>query len=131
MKPLAELFQTADWKTEKHMPVIECPSEVKAGEAFQLVASVGKEIAHPNTTDHHIVWIAIYYQPDGDKFPLEIGRTDFTAHGQSPLGPNMGSAYTQPQIRLTLKLGKSGALYAVSMCNIHGLWQSAAAIAVS
>ena len=131
MRQFAELFQTADWKTEKHVPVIECPSEVKTGEAFQVVVSVGKEIPHPNTTEHHISWIAIYYQPDGDKFPLEIGRADFTAHGESPLGPNQGPVYTQPQVRLTLKVSKSGSLYAMSMCNIHGLWHSASEVKVA
>jgi superoxide reductase len=31
MKQFGELFQTADWKAEKHVPVIECLDQVKAG----------------------------------------------------------------------------------------------------
>jgi superoxide reductase len=54
MKGLGELFQTADWKTEKHVPVIECADQVKAGEFFPVKVTLGKEIAHPNTTEHHI-----------------------------------------------------------------------------
>ena len=35
MKQFGELFQTADWKTEKHVPVIECSDRVKAGEILE------------------------------------------------------------------------------------------------
>jgi superoxide reductase len=51
MKAFGELFQTADWKTEKHVPVIECQDRVKAGELFPVKVTLGKEIAHPNTTE--------------------------------------------------------------------------------
>jgi superoxide reductase len=68
MKKYSELYQTADWKAEKHVPVIDCQDEVKSGEFFIATVSVGKEIAHPNTTEHHIRWISLYFLPDGDKF---------------------------------------------------------------
>lgn len=48
------LFKEADWKKEKHVPVIESPDKVKKGEFFEVKVSLGKEIAHPNTTEHHI-----------------------------------------------------------------------------
>ncbi|MEI6156966.1 MAG: desulfoferrodoxin family protein, partial [Atribacterota bacterium] len=32
MKIFGELFQSADWKQEKHVPVIEGPDSVKKGE---------------------------------------------------------------------------------------------------
>lgn len=57
---LSERIQSADWKTEKHVPVIECPERVKADELFEVKVSLGKEIAHPNTTEHHIRWIKIF-----------------------------------------------------------------------
>lgn len=57
---LSERIQSADWKTEKHVPVIECPDRVKADELFEVKVSLGKEIAHPNTTEHHIRWIKIF-----------------------------------------------------------------------
>jgi superoxide reductase len=130
MKALSELFQTADWKTEKHVPVIECPDHVKAGEPFAVTLTVGKEIAHPNTTEHHIRWIALYFQGEGDKFPYEIGRADFAAHGEAAAGANQGPAYTHPAATLWVKLSKPGVLYAASYCNIHGLWQGSRAVSV-
>jgi superoxide reductase len=124
MKPFGELYQSADWKTEKHVPVIECADEVKAGEMFIVTVSVGKEIAHPNTTEHHIRWISVYFQADGDKFPYQVGHFEFTAHGESAEGPNKGPVYTNHEVAVTLKISKPGTLYATSLCNIHGLWRS-------
>jgi len=127
---LSERIQEADWKTEKHVPVIECPEEVKADELFEVKASIGKEIAHPNTTEHHIRWIDLFFHPEGEKFTYHLGRYDFAAHGESVEGANQGPAYTEPVATATLKLTKSGTLYALALCNIHGLWQSAKEIRV-
>jgi len=88
---LGELLQEADWKKEKHVPVIECPAAVKADTMFDVKVGVGKDIAHPNTTEHHIRWIILYFLPKGEKFPYQIGRYEFTAHGESVQGPNTGS----------------------------------------
>jgi desulfoferrodoxin (superoxide reductase-like protein) len=78
MEKLGERVQTADWKQEKHVAAIECPSQVKSGELFEVKVSLGKAVAHPNTTEHHIRWI-----------------------------------------------------HALSLCNIHGLWESAKEIKVA
>jgi superoxide reductase len=86
MKPFGEVYQTADWKTEKHVPVIECPDQVKAGELFTAKVAIGKEVAHPNTTDHHIRWVCVYFLPEGEKFAYEVGRFEFSAHGESTEG---------------------------------------------
>ena len=59
----SDVIQSADWKTEKHVPAIEAPATVKAGEVFNVTVSVGKEVAHPNTTEHHIRWIRLAYKP--------------------------------------------------------------------
>jgi superoxide reductase len=131
MKQFGELYQTADWKTEKHVPVIECPDTVKAGEIFPVKVSLGKAVAHPNTTDHHIRWITVYFQPDGEKFACEIGRFEFTAHGESAEGPDKSTVYTNHEVSLSMKTGKPGVIYAASLCNIHGLWRSDKAIKVS
>jgi superoxide reductase len=131
MKTFGELFKTADWKAEKHVPVIDCPEQVKAEEAFGVTLTVGKEIAHPNTTEHHIRWVVLYFQGQEDKFPYEVGRVDFTAHGESVAGANQGPAYSHPQATIWLKLAKSGTLYAASYCNIHGFWQGSREIVVS
>jgi superoxide reductase len=124
MKPFGELFQSADWKTEKHIPVIECADQVKAGELFPVKVTLGKEIAHPNTTDHHIRWISVYFHPDGEKFPYQLGHFEFTAHGESVEGPDKSSIYTHHEVSLSVKTGKPGTIYATALCNIHGLWWS-------
>jgi len=117
-------IQEADWKTEKHVPVIECPDEVKENELFNVKVSVGKEISHPNTTEHYIKWIKLFFQPDGDKFTYTLGEFEFSAHGESIDGPNQGPLYTHHEITAVIKTSKPGTLYALSYCNIHGLWRS-------
>lgn len=121
---LKDLFQSADWKTEKHVPVIEAPDKVKKGELLRVTATVGKEIAHPNKTEHHISWIEVYFQPVGEKFPYQIGRAEFSAHGASVQGPDTSSVYTHHEAVLSFKTDKPGVIFASSYCNIHGLWQN-------
>ena len=121
---IGEKYQQADWKTEKHVPVIDCPGEVKADELFEIKVSVGKEVAHPNTTEHHIRWITVFFAPTGDKFIYELGRFEFNAHGESAAGANEGPLYTHHAVSAWAKIGKPGTIYATSLCNIHGLWES-------
>jgi superoxide reductase len=124
MAKMCEVFQEADWKQEKHVPVIEAPEIVKKDEAMKVMVTVGKEIAHPNTTEHHIEWISVFFQPEGEKFPHTIGRFNLGAHGASAEGPNTSTIYTDPEIMCTLKTSKPGTIMATSFCNIHGLWSS-------
>ena len=131
MKEFGELFQSADWKTEKHVPVIECADQVKAGELLSVKVAVGKEVAHPNTTEHHIRWISVYFLPEGAKFAYEIGHFEFSAHGESTDGPNQGPVYTNHEVAISMKISKPGTIYATSFCNLHGLWQSAKEVKVS
>ena len=130
MARIGESYQTADWKTEKHVPVIECPDQVQADAPFKITASIGKEVAHPNTTEHHIRWIQLYFKPDGDKFTYQVGSFEFTAHGESAEGPNTGPVYTVHSVTATMKIKKSGTIFATSLCNIHGLWENSKAIKV-
>lgn len=131
MSGIGEKIQTADWKSEKHVPVIECPDEVQADTVFEAKLTLGKEVAHPNTTAHHIRWITLYYQPEGDKFVHEVAHLEFTAHGESTEGADAGPVYTHHTATTALKISKSGTLHAVSYCNIHGLWQFSKDIKVS
>lgn len=124
MGKLNNLFQEADWKAEKHVPVIEAPAKIKKQETVSVTVSVGKSIPHPNTTEHHIRWIEVYFHPNGEKFPYQIGRFEFNAHGESAQGPNMSTVYAQPAIVCSFKTEKSGTILASSYCNIHGLWQN-------
>lgn len=125
-----DVIQSADWKSEKHVPVIEAPAMVKVGEAFKVAVSVGKEIAHPNTTEHHIRWIRLCYKPMDGKVVYDLGFFEFNAHGESVEGANQGPVYTMPVCEAQVKLGKSGTLLAASYCNIHGLWESSVEIKV-
>jgi len=124
ISPIGERVGKADWKTEKHVPVIECDSVVKADVMFDVKVSVGKEIAHPNTVAHHISWIALYFHAEGEKFIHQIGRVDFMAHGEAIEAPDAGPVHTHHQAVFTMSTKKSGKLLAVAMCNIHGLWES-------
>ena len=131
MKKFGELFQTDDWKKEKHVPVIECPEQVKADELFSVKVTLGKEIAHPNTTEHHIRWISVYFQPEDEKFTYQVGHFEFCAHGESTKGANQGPVYTNHEVSVSLKVSKPGVIYATALCNIHGLWQSEKELKVS
>lgn len=130
MKTLQELIQTADWKSEKHAPVFEIPEKVKKGEKVMITVSVGKEIPHPNTTEHHIEYIEVFFLPEGMKNPLHVGRFEFSAHGASTEGPNTSTVYAEPVVSFAFKTEKPGTFYAFSFCNIHGLWGGTAELKV-
>lgn len=122
MKDISNMFQSADWKKEKHVPVIDAPDRTGKGQDVTVKVTVGKEISHPNTTEHHIAWINLFFHPEGDKFPYNLGRFEFLAHGASTEGPNTSTIYTHPAVTVTFKTDKPGTIIAVSSCNIHGLW---------
>lgn len=118
---IGELIQSGDWKGEKHVPVITAPASVKAGESVEVKLGVGEAVAHPNTPEHFIAWIKLYFKPASSKFAVELGELKFTQHGEGAPAPT-GT--------VTAKLKESGTLIAVSYCNIHGLWESSAEIKV-
>ncbi len=130
MEKIGDLFKSSDWKKEKHVPVIECPEEVAAGELFQVKVTLGKEIPHPNTTEHHIRWIQLFFMPEGDNFPYQIGHFEFNAHGESVKGANEGPVYAEPTVIADFKIKVSGKFFAMAYCNIHGLWEGSTAITV-
>jgi len=130
MKKFGDVFQTADWKKEKHVPLIECPDSVKSGEMFDITVTIGKEVAHPNTTDHHIRWIQVFFQPAGGKFTYQLANCEFAAHGESTEGADKGPVYTNHSATITVKLNQPGTIHALSFCNIHGFWENSRDIAV-
>ena len=131
MSNLSEYVKSADWKSEKHVPVIESPDTVKAGEWFAISVTVGKEIAHPNTTEHHIAWVVVHFLPAGGKVTFEIARVAFSAHGQSATGPNLGPVFADSTLTVRAKVTTGGTLFATADCNIHGLWESNKALTVA
>jgi len=131
MEKLSDRIQSADWKNEKHVPVIECPDEVEADTFFDVKVSIGKAVGHPNTTEHHIRWISLYFRPEGEKFTHQVGHFEFSAHGESTGGANEGPVYTNHQAAASMKTTAPGTLLALSYCNIHGVWESAREISLA
>lgn len=111
------------------MAATECRNRVKADEPFIVWIRLGKGMAHPNTTEHHIRSIELHFLPDGDTAPYQIGTFEFTAHGESSEMPDEGSLFIH-EAGASMKTGKSGKLLAQVYCSIHGLWQSSKSVKV-
>lgn len=116
---LGKLYQSGDWKGEKHVPVIHAPEAAKAGEEIGVRVVIGEEIPHPNVFEHHIVWVKVYFKPENGKFPVEIATHNFSAHGESDL-------LTSFDVYTKFTVPSAGTIYATSYCNIHGLWENCA-----
>ncbi len=119
---LGNTIQTADWSVEKHVPVISCPETVSPDEPFDVSLELGKAVDHPNTTEHHIRWMALYFQAEGAESVYDLAKVEFNAHGESVQGADMGPAHTQHKACASVSLNKGGTLHALAYCNIHGLW---------
>ena len=97
-------------KKETHMPKIEAPDTVKKGEPFQVTVRVGP---HPNEAAHSIRRVELWFAEEGRAFnPIHIA-TVFLEPG-----------YGEPVVTFTVKLEKSGTLYALAYCNLHGVWEA-------
>ncbi len=129
MESIKNMFQSADWKSEKHAPVIESAKAEKEN-VFTITLTVGKQIPHPNTTAHHISNMELYFLPEGAKFPVHIARAEFASHGASAEGADSSGVYTPSTAVFSLKTEKPGTLLATSYCNIHGLWESSASLSL-
>ena len=104
-------------KIETHTPKIEAPSSVKAGEPFEIRVSVGP---HPNTLEHSIRRIEVYVSEENRPFnPVLLTTVSFTP------------VYSDPNLRLGLKLSKSGTIFVLGYCNLHGLWEGRKEIKVA
>lgn len=123
MKKIGDLYQSGDWKGEKHVPVIHAQESIKAGEEVDLRVIIGEEIPHPNTLEHHIVWVKVYFLGEASKFPVEIGTYNFSAHGEDGL-------FTSADVNTKFTTEKSGTIFATSYCNIHGIWENSQEIKV-
>ncbi len=108
----AEILKSADSEgKEKHVPFIEVlKGHGDQGENLVHVV-VGKETPHPNTVEHHIVWIELYgVKKDGQV--IDLGRAEFAP------------SFTSPSISFHAPVGEFKAFCALSYCNIHGVWQN-------
>lgn len=125
---MATKSNTRIGRRKKHVPIIDCPSLVKADEFFEVTVSLGREVTHPNTTEHHIRWIYLFFHPDGQQFTYDIARFEFNARGESAKGPEKGPVHTHHQGSTAMRVSQPGTLYALALCNIHGLWESSAEV---
>jgi len=104
-------------KVESHTPRIEAPDKVRAGEEFEVRVTVGP---HPNTVQHSIRFIELYFEEEGRGFnPIHIATV------------RLEPEYAEPKLTFTLRLKKSGVLYAVEYCSLHGLWEARKEIRVA
>ncbi len=95
-------------KRESHTPKIEAPDKVKADEVVTIKVSVGP---HPNTVEHSIRWLEVFFYEDGRAFnPVMLAKVSFNA------------PTTDPDITLKVKFPKNGVIHALEYCNLHGLW---------
>ena len=102
---------------EKHVPQIKAPATVAAGQAFDVEIIVGDEVPHPNTIEHHIKWIQLFAKSEGDVVK-HVATFD--------LGPTLAD----PRVKVSVMLEQSATLYALEYCNIHGVWDNSADVAV-
>ena len=123
MNALKQMIQSGDWKGEKHVPIIHVPEKITPDTLTEITISIGDAIKHPNTLEHHISWFKLFYLPANGKFPIELGTYEFRTHGE-------GNAFTEPCVSAHVKLETSGTLYALSYCNLHGLWESSKEIVI-
>jgi len=97
-------------KVESHTPKIDVPEKVRVDEEFTLKIKVGP---HPNTVQHSIRSIEVYFYEEGRKFnPIHIATI------------TLAPEYTEPDVSLKLKLKRSGTIYVIEYCNLHGLWEN-------
>jgi len=90
---------------KKHIPIIEAPNSVAAGESFKLTVHVGKLLTHPNEPGHHIQWVVLL---NGS---LTLAIVHFTP------------STTQSKVSLEITLDKTSNIRALSRCNLHGEWE--------
>ncbi len=89
---------------EKHVPIIEL-------EDGAVRVTVGKEVAHPNTAEHHIAWVELYGVMKNDMV-INLGRAAFAP------------GFVDPTAAFKVKLDDFKSLCALAYCNLHGVWQN-------
>ncbi|MCQ6962856.1 class II SORL domain-containing protein [Methanolobus chelungpuianus] len=97
---------------EKHVPEIDIIRGHGKDKNDFVRVTVGKEVPHPNTAEHHIEWVELYGI-------TKEGRTiNFGRMGFEPI-------YTDPVATFHVKgIDNFKAFCALEYCNIHGVWQN-------
>ena len=108
------LFKTPEVEgKEKHVPVIERGSGHSGTHDDIIIVTVGKEIPHPNTIEHHIMYIELFGVKKANNQVIFLGRQDFAP------------TYTDSVAKFKVaNLGDFKAIGALSYCNLHGVWKN-------
>ncbi|MGD2176131.1 MAG: desulfoferrodoxin family protein [Candidatus Brocadiaceae bacterium] len=91
---------------KKHLPVIDCPDQVQAGECFEVTIEVGRHLEHPKERGHYIHFVELYADE------TYLGRQDFTPVTTCPVAKFcVQLEHIHKQLR------------AFEFCNLHGVWE--------
>jgi superoxide reductase len=97
---------------DRHMPHVEAPKEVQAGEKFAVKVRLGDQYPHPDDFDHYISTIQLWNR---ETLLAEI-RYTAGANGNKPGHVEVDLHIVAPEVSMNLT--------AMAVCTKHGLWQS-------
>ncbi|WNY24950.1 class II SORL domain-containing protein [Methanolapillus millepedarum] len=97
---------------EKHVPIIEILKNHGGKNETLVLVTVGKEVPHPNTIEHHIVWIELFGIKKDTNQVICLGHQNFAP------------TFTEPTSKFKVKIDDFKALGALAYCNIHGVWKN-------
>ncbi|MDD4202161.1 MAG: desulfoferrodoxin family protein [Candidatus Omnitrophica bacterium] len=95
---------------EKHVPFINVTACSTCGE-MSVVVKIGEKVFHPSTKEHYIENIVLYGLTNDEKI---VFVTRF----------ELGKENTIPYVKTHIKKGVFKKIFAVSLCNVHGLWEN-------
>ena len=108
---LSEYTNTAKNEgNEKHVPFIKV-EKCSNCEEVCLKIKVGQNIFHPSTKEHHIEHIGVHGLTKDNKL-IFITRFE------------LGNENTIPYVITHIKKDVFKKIFAVSLCNLHGLWEN-------
>jgi superoxide reductase len=97
---------------EKHVPHITKDKGHKEGKDIIRVV-VGHEVPHPNTMEHHIVWIELYGVKKDNNQVINLGRAAWAP------------VYSNPNVRFQInQIEDFKSFHALAYCNLHGVWEN-------
>ena len=108
---LSEIVKTGrDEGKEEHLPLVSIDKGHKAKHDIVRVV-VGHESPHPNTPEHHIVWIELFGIRIEDNRVVDLGRAA------------CAPVFSNPNVRFQVNgIDEFKSFYALAYCNVHGLW---------
>ncbi|MCP4482376.1 MAG: hypothetical protein GY817_06295 [bacterium] len=95
---------------EKHVPGLKLTGCSPCGD-LGLTISVGDEVPHPTTPEHHIKHLGVHGLTKDNKLVF-ITRLE------------LGDGYVLPNVKINIKPDVFTKVFVTSFCNIHGLWEN-------